>query len=99
MSKNLGPLYMPGDKVFYVGEKHKMDLTGKEGKPYVGLIHAGVTNQPGHYVVEFPDTKEHDSYVMSEQVLSKYRPANVKVDHRNDGPEIQRKRKRNSEED
>lgn len=96
---NLGPLYMPGDKVFYAGEKFKMELTSKEGKPYVGLIHATVVNQPGHFVVEYPDTKEGDSYVMHEGVLSKYRPANVKVDHRNDGPEVQRKRKRNTEEE
>ena len=96
---NLGPLYMPGDKVFYAGEKFKMELTSKEGKPYVGLIHATVVNQPGHYVVEFPDTKEGDSYVMSEGVISKYRPA--RVEQRNDGPEVQTRsrRKRNTEEE
>lgn len=96
---NLGPLYMPGDKVFYTGTKFKGELTSKEGKPYVGLIHATVENQPGYYVVEYPDTKEGDSFVMSEAVISKYRPA--KTEHRNDGPEVQQrpKRRRNPDEE
>lgn len=91
---NLDPIYMEGDKVFYVGSKFKMDLTSKEGKPYVGLIHARVENEPGVFVVEFPDTKEGDSYVMSERVLSKYKPARVE---RHDGPEVQTRARRKKE--
>lgn len=98
MNIHLGPLYMAGDKVYYTGTKLKGELTSKEGKPHVGLIHAPVVNQPGHYVVEFPDTKEGDSYVMSEQVISKYRPAKTEQP-RNNGPEVQQRRKRNSEEE
>ena len=37
-----GPIYMPGDAVFYTGEKHKQALASKEGKPHKGWIHASV---------------------------------------------------------
>jgi len=96
---NLDPLFLPGDKVFYTGIKFKGELTSKEGKPYVGVIHAGVCNQPGTWVVEFQDTKEQDSFVMSEHVLSKYRPAKTELRH--DGPEVQQRprRKRNPDEE
>lgn len=95
---NLDPIYQEGDQVFYTGAKFKGDLTGKEGKPQVGIVHARVVNEPGYWVIEFPNTKQNDSYVMSEKVLSKFRPAAVKMD-RNDGPEVQKRRKRPSEDD
>lgn len=71
---NYGPLFMPGDPVYYIGEKHKAALTSKEGKPFRGWIHAPVQNEPGAFVVWFPDTKEQDSYVMAASNLSKARP-------------------------
>lgn len=71
---NHGPIFMPGDAVYYTGEKHKEALTSKEGKPFRGWIHAPVLNEPGAFVVWFPDTKEQDSYVLDERNLSKARP-------------------------
>jgi len=49
-----GPIYMPGDAVFYTGEKHKQALSSKEGKPHKGWIHASVQGAPGKFVVWFP---------------------------------------------
>jgi hypothetical protein len=71
---NYGPIFMPGDAVYYAGEKHKQELSNKEGKPYKGWIHAAVNGQPGTFVVWFPDTKEQDSYVLHASLLTKARP-------------------------
>lgn len=75
---NHGPIFMPGDAVYYTGEKFKEELTSKEGKPFRGWIHAPVQNEEGAFVVWFPDTKEQDSYVLSEKNLSKARPPKAK---------------------
>lgn len=90
---NHTPIFMPGDRVFYVGsnERIKAELTTKEGKPYIGWIHAPVQNVEDKYVVEFPDTKEGDSYLMWGSNLSHHRPAKTdKVE----GPEIQPRRRK-----
>lgn len=85
---NYGPIFMPGDAVYYTGEKHKMALTSKEGKPYKGWIHAPVQNEPGAFVVWFPDTKESDSYVLSETNLTKARPPKSEKD-KHSGPVVE----------
>ena len=72
-----GPIYMPGDAVFYTGEKHKQVLSSKEGKPYKGWIHASVAGDPGKFVVWFPDTKEQDSYILHVDEFTKARPPKV----------------------
>lgn len=82
-----GPIYMPGDAVYYVGEKFNQKLTNKEGKPLKGYIHASVTNQDGAWVVWFPDTKESDSFIMSAANLSKARPP--KVERAHEGPIVE----------
>jgi hypothetical protein len=87
-------VFMPGDAVFYVGERHKQELT-REGKPIKGWIHAAVLNEPGNYVVEFPDAKEPD-YIMSVRVLSRARPSKTE---KHDGPEVQPRRRKKSEEE
>lgn len=85
---NYYPIFMPGDAVYYTGEKHKQSLSGKEGKPHRGWIHASVQNEPGAFVVWFPDTKESDSYVLSADNLTKARPI-VKVEKSHDGPVVE----------
>ncbi len=85
---NYGPIFMPGDAVYYTGEKHKMALTGKEGKPYKGWIHAPVQNEEGAFVVWFPDTKESDSYVLSAANLTKARPPKSEKD-KHSGPVVE----------
>lgn len=92
---NRAPQFMPGDAVFYSGEKLKSELISKEGKPFKGWIHAPVSNEDGVYVVEFPDLKEGD-YVISAANLTKARPAKSE---RHDGPEIQPRRSRKGEEE
>jgi len=92
---NHAPIFMPGDAVYYTGEKFKMELTSKEGKPYRGWIHAPVTNQPGVFVVEFPDAKEAD-YIIPAARLSKARPPKTE---KHEGPEIQPIRRRKTEEE
>jgi len=96
-------LFMIGDKIFYVGSKYKDRLAGKPG-----WLHAPVINQPGVWVVEFPDTKnskdpnDTDDYIMSVQVLSKARPEREvkEKDKKPEGPEIQpRRRRRDPEEE
>ncbi len=97
---NHGPIFMPGDAVYYTGEKFKQELSNKEGKPFKGWIHAPVQNQPGAFVVWFPDTKEQDSYILSAQNLSKARPVKT-VEKAKDGPIIEHmpsRRKRSEEE-
>lgn len=84
MSNNHGPLFMPGEAVYYTGEKFKQELTSKEGKPYKGWIHATVQNQPDVFVVEFPELKEPD-FIIHRSLLSKARPPKGKE---HDGPEI-----------
>lgn len=83
-----GPIYMPGDAVYYNGEKHKQDLSNKEGKPYKGWIHAAVNGQPGTFVVWFPDTKDQDSYVLHASVLTKARPHKT-VEKQHKGPVVE----------
>lgn len=73
-SSNYVSLYQPGDGVFYSGSKLRNELTAKDGKPFKGWIHAPVKNQPGAFVVWFPDTKESDSYIIGEGQLTKARP-------------------------
>jgi hypothetical protein len=85
---NYGPIFMPGDAVYYTGEKHKMALTSKEGKPYKGWIHAPVQNEEGAFVVWFPDTKESDSYVLSAANLTKARPPKSEKD-KHSGPVVE----------
>lgn len=86
MSYNQGPIYMPGDAVYYIGEKFKQELAGKEGKPYKGWIHAPVQNQRDTFVVWFPDTKEQDSYVIHASLLTKARPAKTE---KHSGPVVE----------
>jgi len=81
MSYNHGPIFMPGDAVYYNGEKFKQELSNKEGKPFKGWIHAAVQNEPGAFVVWFPDTKEQDSYVLSADHLTKARPPKIEKQH------------------
>lgn len=78
MNLNHGPIFMQGDCVYYTGEKFREELTSKEGKPFRGWIHASVQNEPGAFVVWFPDTKEQDSYILSARNLSKARPPKQK---------------------
>lgn len=85
---NHGPIFMPGDAVYYTGEKYKQELSNKEGKPFKGWIHAPVQNEPGAFVVWFPDTKEQDSYILSVQNLSKARPPKA-VEKQSDGPLVE----------
>jgi hypothetical protein len=97
MNLPYGPIYMPGDAVYYNGEKRKQELTNKEGKPYKGWIHAAVNGQPGTFVVWFPDTKEQDSYVLHASVLTKARPI-VKVE-RQTGPVVEHMPNRRKQSD
>jgi hypothetical protein len=86
--------FMQGQKVFYVGQKHRQTLT-REGKPLVGWIHAAVEGAEGTYVVFYPETKHQDSYILSQDDLSEYRPAAGK---REDGPEIAPRRVKKEDE-
>jgi hypothetical protein len=90
-------ILMEGDRVFYTGERFKEKLHGKPG-----WLHASVTNQPGVWVVEFPgtrnskDQKDTDDYVMSSKWLTK---KNIAPDKKKDGPEIQPRRSRRSDDE
>jgi hypothetical protein len=75
---NHGPIFMPGDAVYYTGEKNKQALTTKEGKPLRGWIHWFVNGEPEKFVVWFPDTKEQDSYILHRNDLAKARPPKAK---------------------
>ena len=86
--------YQQGDRVFYSGQKHKEALT-KEGKSLVGWVHSQVVGTPGSYIIFFPETKNQDSYVMSHEVLTTYRPP---VGKREDGPVIQPRRKKKEDD-
>lgn len=97
------PLFLPGDKVFYTGEKFKDRLNGK-----IGWIHAPVLNNPEAFVVEFPDTRntkdpeDTDDYVMHFSKLTTRRPpqSEKEKDKKQEGPEIQpRRRARRPEEE
>lgn len=91
--------FMIGDKVFYSGDKYKDRLAGK-----AGWIHAPVSNQPGTWVVEFPDTrngkdqKDSDDYVMSSQVLTRWKPSPAEL-KKSEGPDIQPRRSRKNEDE
>lgn len=99
MSHNHGPLFSVGEAVYYTGEKHKQELSNKEGKPYKGWIHWFVNGEPGKWVVWFPDTKEQDSYILHESVLGKARPAkNVEKQHKGPVVEHMPNRRKASEE-
>ncbi len=98
---NHAPIYMPGDPVFYVGEKYKERLNGKKG-----WIHAPVIGNPNAFIVEFPDTRDAkdpddtDDYIMPVRVLSKWRPPREDKHEKHSGPEIQpRRRAKRSEEE
>lgn len=95
---NHGPIFMPGDAVYYTGEKYKQELSGKEGKPFRGWIHAPVLNQDDTFVVWFPDTKEQDSFVLHASRLSKARPPKT-VEKTNDGPIVEHMPSRRKRED
>ena len=82
-----GPIYMPGDAVYYTGEKHKQALSNKEGKPFKGWIHWFVQGDPGKFVVWFPDTKEQDSYILHANDLTRARPP--KVEKQQTGPVVE----------
>lgn len=92
------PIFMPGDAVSYVGEKHKDRLHGKKG-----WIHWFVNGNPNTFVVEFPDTRnpkdqnDTDDYVMPASSLAPWRPS--EKDKKHEGPEIQPRRRRHSEDD
>jgi hypothetical protein len=92
-------LFQAGDAVFYNGPRFKQELVAKDGKPFKGWIHATVKNQPGAYVVWFPETKESDSFIMSEANLTKARPP--RIDKMDDGVVIEHMpyRRRKSEDD
>lgn len=62
-------IFMPDDKCYYVGNKHKQELAGK-----VGSIHFTVAGRPNVYITFWPDTKQKDSYVMNASVLSSIQP-------------------------
>lgn len=96
MSDN-APIFMPGDAVYYTGEKFKMELTSKDGKPFKGWIHAPVLNQEGVYVVEFPEAKEPD-YIMPASRLTKARPPKAER-HTTVEIEIQPRRRKKTEEE
>ena len=85
-------IFMQDDRVYYVGNKERLkQALTKDGKPLVGWIYAPVGNEPGAFVVFFPETKEEDSYILSATNLSKYKPAAAE---KNKGPEIQPRRKK-----
>jgi len=86
-----GPIFMPGDAVYYSGSKERLKqaLTNKEGKPYRGWIHAPVQNVEGEFVVWFPDTKESDSYILQAADLSKARPPKVEGKKQHEGPVVE----------
>jgi hypothetical protein len=94
------PLYLPGDKVYYTGEKYKERLNGKPG-----WIHAPVVDNPNGFVVEFPDTRnakdqtDSDDYIMSASVLSRWRPEKAPAEKKQDGPEVQPRRGRKHQEE
>lgn len=75
-----------GDKVFYCGERHRNELGGK-----TGWVHGRVAGQPNTFIIEFSESKHCDSYVLSGELLTKWRPAK---DKRTDGPEIQARRQK-----
>jgi hypothetical protein len=85
-------IFMQDDRVYYTGNKERLkQALTKDGKPLVGWIYAPVSNEPGAFVVFFPETKEEDSYIISANNLSKYKPAQTEKQR---GPEIQPRRKK-----
>lgn len=92
-------MFMIGDAVFYTGEKYKGKLNGKKG-----WIHAPVINQPGCWITEFPgtrDTKDQndtDDYVISQRFLTHWRPSEKEL-KKQEGPEVQPRRRHKSAED
>jgi hypothetical protein len=100
MSNN--EIFMVGDKVFYTGSKYADRLNGKPG-----WLHAPVIDQPGSWVVEFPETRsskdrtDSDDYIMSVRVLTKQHHAAPAAEHKKqEGPEVQpRRRKRDPDEE
>ena len=80
-------LFQAGDPVFYSGEKFRSELNAKDGKSIKGWIVAPVHNQPGAYVVWFPETKESDSFILAEDHLTKARPP--RIDKVKDGPLVE----------
>jgi hypothetical protein len=76
-------MYLPGDKVKYVGHKYSHELGTK-----MGLVVARVQNGPG-VVVDFGD----DAYIVNESSLRKQAPARD-----GEEIEVSRKRRRDEEE-
>ena len=82
--------FMQGDTVVYTGEQLRAELNGK-----VGWVHARVIGVDGVFVVEFPDTKEGDSYVIGEASLKRHFSTD-----RTNGPEVApRRHKRDDDND
>jgi hypothetical protein len=100
MNNTSSPLFLPGDKIYYTGEKYKDRLNGKPG-----WIHAPVNGSDTKFVVEFPDTRnskdqeDTDDYVMHASLLSKWRPEKDPKEKKQEGPEIQPRRKRRDQEE
>ena len=87
--------FQQGDKVSYTGQKFSKELKGA-----LGFITAGVQNQPGVYSVDFPEMKTEDRfYVLSERFLSNFRPSKKEDHDRVQQVEVQRRRKRSTEEE
>jgi hypothetical protein len=104
MMPTAAPLYLPGDKVYYTGEKFKDRLHGKPG-----WICWQVNGNPNAFIVEFPDTRnvkdqaDTDDYIMSVNVLTTRKPHVAEKDHKDnkkqEGPEIQPRRRRGKPEE
>lgn len=56
-------IFMPGDRVKYVGSSSSLNLSGK-----VGEVICGIKNEPSGFVVEFGD----DSYVIDGRNLARH---------------------------
>ena len=97
----MSEIYMQGDKIYYCGSRFRDRLGSKPG-----WLHAPVLNQPGTWIVEFPgsrkekDHSDSDDYVLSEQVFSHWRKEMDKeTEKKQEGPEVQPRRRRTSEEE
>ena len=81
--------FMPGDQIVYCGEANRQEIGGK-----IGVVHATVEGAEGTYIIEFPDSKNCDSYVIASKYLKPYVPSS----RDNPGPAVSQRRRR-SEDD
>lgn len=97
------PLYLPGDKVYYTGDKYKEKLHGKPG-----WVHAQVKDNPYAFIVEFPETRNNkdpqdtDDYIMPYTVIDRHRPHGAEKEakeKKHEGPEIQPRRRAKRQEE